>query len=352
MITDHTMSNKLSLTLHFVRSHERMDYKRCPKKWYWKWRMGLVPKAISFGALDLGTWMHSALAYWYGVGFDRNGDLAEHFMRYANSAIGKAEDANAPGHVIDSAQELAALGEAMATAYQKYYEDDPSIDVLDVEIPLEFTFTDGRAFRAIHKLKPDLVYYDPSGNGDIWLMEHKTTAQIRTGHLPIDDQARPYGTMAERALRNAGLIDKSQKLKGIMYNFLRKALPDLRPIDKDGRSLNKDGSVSKKQPALSFVRHPVTLTLAAKRKTLLRVQSESALLALLTQRIRSGHIHPDDIPKTPHNSCPKTCQFFEMCVTEENGGNIEPMRRSMYTRKDPYEYYEETTDEPPSFEMG
>lgn len=347
--------SRLPITVHKVRSHEVMDYKRCPKKWYWKWRKGLVPKTISFGALDLGTWMHTAFQRWYGPGFKRNGTLVEHFLDTAENAQGAAAENGASEHVLDTASELIALGEAMATAYQSFYQDnDPGIDVLATEVPLEFTFSDpGRnSFKATHKLKPDLVYFHPDGSGDILLMEHKTATQIRTAHLAIDGQARPYGAMAERALRTAGLISKPQRLRGIMYNFLRKALPDLRPTDSQGRSLNKNGTVSKKQPATSFVRHLVTLTAQAKVVTLERIQADSAMLALVTQSIRAGRIDPRDIPKTAHWSCPKMCPFFNMCVAEENGSDIRNMEETMFVRKDPYVYYEETTDEIPSFEMG
>src|SRR5262249_32943090 len=66
--------------LPIIRSHERIDYKRCTKKWYWKWRKGLVPKAAQFGALELGTWMHDALAQWYGPGLQRRGRLGGIFL--------------------------------------------------------------------------------------------------------------------------------------------------------------------------------------------------------------------------------------------------------------------------------
>ena len=50
------------VNLPVIRSGERMCFKRCQKKWYWEWRRGLVPRNKTFGALDLGTWMHIALA--------------------------------------------------------------------------------------------------------------------------------------------------------------------------------------------------------------------------------------------------------------------------------------------------
>jgi hypothetical protein len=339
------------ISLSLVRSHERMDYKRCPTKWYWKWRVGLVPVAKTFGALDLGTWAHYAFEHWYGMGYKRNGDLVEHFRIAVDAAIRSAVEAQAPLWVLDQAEELAALGEAMMIAYQRFYGADKSVYVLAVEIPLEFSIPDpvtGEVI-AIHKLKPDMVYRDTQR--DVWLMENKTAAQIRTEHLVIDDQARPYGAMAERALRKLGIIPEKAEFKGIMYNFIRKALPDEREMNKEGKYLNKNGTVSKRQPTPLFLRYPVKLTRPAKVRTLERVRAETILLTTLTTALRNKRIDPRDLPKTPHSSCSKTCQFFTMCVADEQGTDIRDMQQNMYVRQDPYDY-EDSTDIPVGFEMG
>jgi len=338
--------------LPLLRSHERIDYKRCPKKWYWRWRMGLEPKAKTFGALELGTWMHAALAGFYSQPKREGRALEAWFDAISLHAIEEvARLQSVPEHVINQADEMRNLGLAMAGAYDKRYGTDPDVHPIQAEVPLEFEITnsDGTLI-AVHKLKPDLVYADSSG--DIWIMEHKTAKQIRLEHLVIDDQARPYVAMAELALRKAGLLKRGQQFKGIMYNFLRKALPDERPMDAAGKYLNKNGSVSKQQPTPVFVRHPITLPRAAKAITLRRLRTEAIMITGLAQTLRNKEIDPATIPITPHNSCAKFCQYFTMCVTAEQGGNIRNMQRNMYTREDPYAYEEETSDIPSSFEFG
>lgn len=350
------------IQLTSVRAGERSRYKRCPKAWYWAWRKGLVPRAHRFGALELGTWMHAALANWYMLPGKKRGGK-DHpplwllFEPVAQSAIVWAKEDGAPDHLIEKAEELAELGRAMAHAYEEEYGSDPDVEVITAEIPLDFTLqmelnpkTGAWEPSAVHRLKPDLVYADPAG--DIWLMEHKTAKSIRTEYLAINGQGRPYAAMAERALRKAGVLSKSDTVKGVMYNFLRKALPDQRAENDKGEKLNKDGSVSKSQPAALFQRYPLVLTRKQKMITLQRIVNETVEIQQVTTALKTGKLSHEDLKKTDHWSCPRTCEFWRMCVAEESGADISIMESTMYFRRNPYEYEEDTTDELISFEMG
>lgn len=339
------------MSLPLIRSHTRIDFKRCPKKAYWRWLMGLVPKTKSFGALDLGTWVHDAFEHWYVPGLKRNGSLLKHFNRVSNAAIDEAIAAGAPEHQILKATELQFLGQALMRSYVERYGKDSNVDVIGTEIPLEFVITDERGNEiAKHMLKPDMVFrYVPTGF--VWLMENKTAASIRTEHLIIDDQARPYGAMAQPALRLAGVIGKGERVAGIMYNYIRKAFPDTRKTDHNGHYLNQDGSVSKRQPPPYFVRHPLHLGDRAKAVTLRRLRSETIEFTEWRQSIIDGQIDPLWIKKTPHHSCPKFCDFFKICRLEEEGADITDMREAEFTRRNPYDYAA-TTDEATSFELS
>jgi len=338
------------MKLPVIRGGERATFKRCPKKWYWAWRMGFIPRVKSFGALDLGTWWHAALAEWYGKGFKRTGNLAEIFVRIAEEALIDAIEAGAPEHVIEKAEELIALGEAMAVGYMNKYGNDPGIRVVMSETHLEFTIPDENGKPIInHRLTPDLVYLDAEGL--VWMMEHKTAKSISTEHLAIDDQARPYSAMAQRALIKAGLIQANQPWGGMMYSYTRKALPDERLQNEQGQYLNQNGSVSKRQPPAFFYRKPIRLSKKAKILTLQRVQRESLKIASVSARLRTGKIDPKFLQKTPHHSCPRTCEFFAMCVAEEEGSDIRSMAHEMFRRQNPYET-PETTDDTVGFEMS
>lgn len=340
--------------LPLFRSHEGIDFKRCVKKWYWRWRKGYVPKRRQIGALDLGTWVHEALALWYAPlrgGSRHDVDLSDLFTNIAESAIAWAATDGASQEQLDKAEELYMLGKAILIAYQDRYRDD-GFETIAAEIPMEVPVhdADGNAI-AVYKLKPDLV---GRYQGSVWLFEHKTAAAIRTDHLVIDDQARPYGALAEMELRRQGLIRKGEKLKGVMYNFLRKGMPDERPTDAQGHALNKNGTISKRQGAPLFKRHPVLLGDKAKAATLRRKRMEIIQITSMTRLLREGKIQPRWLDKTPHWSCPKQCEFFAICSLEEDGADTREMERSLYTRQDPYLYDEEhpTADDRPSFEMG
>lgn len=340
-----------NVDLPVITSSERADFKRCPKRWYWKWRMGLVPRMRTFGALDFGAWMHEGLAEWYQPGTKRNGQLADWFEIAAHHALNTAEEnGQATDTALEAAEPLVALGIEMANAYQTHYRRE-KIRIINTEIPLEFTFNHPNGLIvAAHKIKPDGLLQDE--NGDFWLFEHKTAKQIQTEHLVIDDQARPYGSMAEPALRKAGYLKRGARFRGILYNFLRKALPDQRPTNSKGQYLNKDlVTVSKRQPPPYFVRKKVTMTVAAKKITLSRVRDETLAITEMTLALRTGEIHPDRLQKTQHRSCPKTCPFFDMCVAEEGGANIRDFHRRMFRREDPYLYHKDSTEDVAGFEI-
>jgi hypothetical protein len=343
-----------------IRSHERITYKRCETQWYWSWRLGLVPKHYTFKALTIGTWTHEGLRDWYLPGYERNnrwipgyernGNLAEIISNIADRDFA-AQAESLTDLQVDQAVKAKILAVAMAQAYQAYYKDDPELDIIATEPPLEFSIQESSPFRIVHRLKPDAVFR--VGPSAVMLLETKTAASVKVDHLVIDDQARPYGAMAEQALRNAGLIDKSDRLVGIRYNYMRKAFPDERLMNDKGESLNKDGSVSARQPTPMFKRYDVRLTDAAKCITLKRVRAESIQVAQATVAVRNKWKGLNELRKTPHWSCPRVCQYFEMCAAHENGADIiRGMQRDLYRQQDPYVYAEDTTDVPRSFEMG
>lgn len=302
----------------------------------------MVLKRPKPSALDLGTWFHYALEHWYGLSpKQRLGTLRELVIAAWKHDL----DMGIPEQWMGEFEKLTMLAEAMADAYERQYGNDDRVSVLAIEIPLEFSFHIGN-----HRLKPDMVV-KARDTGLYYLWENKTAGQIQFDHLSIDDQARGYASMAEIALKAQGILKPHEQLSGIIYNIIRKALPDDRQQNEKGEFLNKDGTVSKRQPAPQFKRIPVHMGSKAKEIALRRVDREVSEIVSLTNRLRAGETDPMWIQKTPHRSCPRFCDFFPICSAEEQGSNIKPMMDDLYTVEDPYAYDQDTTSERISWEM-
>lgn len=314
-----------------MTTSERSEFGRCPQAWWWKYREGLQPKETANDARWFGTGVHIALAQWYRPGKERGLRPSVAFADWMLS-----QQSNFISTVIDGEQKYQAaydLGVAMLESYYERFGTDEKWDFIATEqfgealieqiekspVPLAlYSFTFDGVFRDVW--------------GDIWLLENKTAKQIRTLHLPIDDQAGSYWLFAEPILRSMGILKRGQALSGIMYNFLRKAMPDERARNDAGSYLNLNGSVSKQQPSPFFHREAVERTLGQRRSILRNIQMQADTML----GMRNGEIY---ITKTKTRDCP-FCDFFEMCELNEDQGNPawEDFRDATYRPSDPYAY--------------
>jgi hypothetical protein len=321
--------------LPVLTTSERTAFRRCPQRWYWQYRMGLIPKGETPDALWFGIGVHEALAQWYDAGSKRGISPAVYWRNWSE---GEERDirANLPDRDREwddkpKFEEAHELGSEMLLGYTELYGKDPQWEVLAVE----------RQFRVLVKWhgEPiaefwstwDGVYYD-NVDGRIKLMEHKTATQIQTAYLELDDQAGLYWAVAAPLLRDEGVLGQKDNIHEITYNFLRKSMPDDRPRDESGAYLNKDGTVSKKQPPPYFVRHAVERTAAERRSQMERLAGEVAHM----NAVRRG-----DLPVTKSTTKDCTlCPFFTMCKIHERGGKAwEHIMRADYDQIYPYERY-------------
>jgi hypothetical protein len=379
-----------------LRTSERRSAKRCPQQWYWAWRCGLRPIGQVSDALWFGTIMHAALALWYeGPGLKRGPHPAETFQALADEDIrwiktearGKAD---AHTSLIEErlvpAQEL---GVALMEDYVREYGTDDSWHVIQPEHSGQLNVMDPdepKTLLAIYAFTYDLVFRDLIDDS-IWIGEHKSAKAIRTDHLPLDDQAGSYWAVAPIELLDAGLIKPSDKLAGIMYNFVRKALADDRPRNAEGHYTNKPikadyvsaliaaginfveqsspksgpiavekatlpdlqtaasfgrvpvfGEVSKLQPKPRFVREPVYRSQRERATQVRRIQDEAVCL----DQMRVGAL---PIIKNPTPDC-SWCPYHDMCVLDERGDKVavQEYREAMYEVRDPYEDHRKSTE--------
>ncbi len=310
-----------------IRNSERAAFKRCQQRWVWAFRKGLSPKAVDT-KLWFGEGIHLGLAQWYLPGTLRGEHPAKTWAKFVRDEERYIKDNNG---LIDDYKWIDArdLGIAMLFNYTDTYGDDLNWYVIATEQTFQVRGKTDKGVVFYITGTFDGVYRDEE-TGKFWLMEHKTAAGMPdTGYLDMDDQASTYFAVAEIVLKNKGIMAKDDHLDGIMYNFLRKSLPDDRPKNEQGKALNKDGSVSKVQPGPLFMRHEAWRSTGHRMMTLQHLKDEVDQM----QAIRDGVLKPT---KTPTKDCRWDCPFYQMCQLHESGDDWVDFRDAMFNISDPY----------------
>jgi hypothetical protein len=314
--------------LPILRTSERAAFKRCMFRWYLEYRMGYRPRAVQADALWFGIGVHEALAQFYLKGQRRGPHPADTFEKWAGEEIAFAKtylDETFDEPVWVDATEL---GIAMLEEYIDYYGRDEQWDVISIE--QEFKV------RILNEGKP-VAYFASRWDGVvrsredglIYLLEHKTAAQIVLAYLELDDQGGSYWAVASQLLRKAGILKPDEHIAGIIYNFLRKAMPDERPVNEEGLRLNKNQSVSKRQPPQAFVRHPIERSPKEQATQIQRIADEIEVM----NAVRNKTI---PLTKTPTKDCPR-CPFWVPCqLHERSSDNYQTVLRNNYRQIDPY----------------
>jgi hypothetical protein len=309
-----------------ISNSERNTFGRCPQRWWWAYVDKLRPKAKPADALWFGIGVHEALALWYEPGFDRGPLPADTWKQWVGDEIRyiKANYADRDREWFEQPayEEAGELGTAMLRGYVEEYGEDQYLEILAIEQEFELEIMrDGKVI-AIFIGVFDGVAIDHWEN-KLVLLEHKTAGQIKTMHLGLDNQAGSYFAAATVVLRHQGIIGRTDTIDGIKYNFLRKAMPDDRPRNAAGAYLNKDGSISKTQPAKRFLREFVDRTPREVGSQLRGISDEVFLMKL----VRRGKI---PLIKVKNDMCPY-CPFFQMCTLHERGGTAwKEYRNAMY----------------------
>ncbi len=356
-----------------LRTSERGTFKRCPARWRWSYLENLV-SIRNKPALWFGSAVHEALALWYLEGTTRGPHPAETIalvLEGMRKIVVYDED--------DEAKYVDAclLGEQMMNRYVDFYGTNSSWDVIATEQTFQvwIPHPDGTNPRWIRYVgTADGVFRDLETD-EIFLMEHKTAAALKTDHLPLDDQAGSYWAVMNSKLRTMGVLRKGDSIAGIRYNFLRKALNDERPKNEEGLYTNKPlkkhyiealeaigvttiaggtgsimlekakledletacrfgqitvlGETSERQPPPYFERVDVYRSQNQRKTMIRRIQDES----LHMEAMRTGML---PIYKTPTREC-SWCEFFRLCQMDEQGSEFyEDFKEVEFVTRDPH----------------
>ena len=208
--------------------------------------------------------------------------------------------------------------------------------------------------------------------GEVWLDDTKTAARIYTHHLPLLEQPTGYVAVGTHTLREQGLIGSKERVRGIIFDFMRKAFPDDRPVNSEGLKTNKPikkhyaaalgqiegfnpkwtldqmstfasnhsvtvyGDVSKDQGTPLFLREKIEKTPKECARQIRRIGEEAIVMAM----VRAGEI---PVMKTPQDNC-NWCDFFELCHLDEGGGDTEYFEQGAFKVVDPYADHRDGAD--------
>ena len=349
--------------LPLLRTSERISFRRCPTRWWWGWREGLKPQGPPNDKLWFGQGMHLALALWYKPGHRRGIDPRITWRKFAEDDVVFIKSEYGEKYDPTKYVEATSFGEELLTNYLDHWGRDRKWDVVAPEQKFEVIVPDSEGNPVVRMLGTfDGVYRDLD-DGRLKLMEHKTAAQIYTGHLELDDQGGTYLAVATHTLREQGLIGPDESVDEITYNFLRKGKKDERPVNDKGQATNKPtkahylaampdiqpnigleamsgiarqrglivlGDVSKDQPTPLFKRETVTRSRREQQSQLERIADEVEIMNLF----RDGELA---IYKNPTRDCSWDCDFYQMCVLDEsNPEDALEFRNAVYRVEDPY----------------
>lgn len=335
--------------LPMLRNSERSAFKQCRFLWDIAYNRRLKP-IHAMPALRFGNLMHQALAAYYVVGVKRGKNPVDEFTRLYERDLQESYEfgfKDEDGKWNDAGE----LGVAMLTNYLNTYGKDEDWEVLVTEHPYRVVVNHPLCAICGQEIYegdcsaqcPGPVYrpwFAQTGILDgVWrhrskkdhtvVVDHKTAASISTSYLVMDDQAGSYWTWGVDYLWEAGLLKKGTKLNGMMFNFMRKAMPDERPKNEAGQSLNKDGSVSKVQPSPYFVRHYTWRDEYDRQMQRVRAMAEYAEM----EKIRNGEA---TAYKSPGRMTCAGCWLLDACELHETGNDWESFLRQTTQTWEPY----------------
>lgn len=347
-----------------IRNSERSTWRRCRQKWHWSYRRKLEPMRHG-GALTYGNLSHKAMEVRYPPGKLRGPHPVE-TMRELLAAHGDSfPQWDEEGNRVP----VEVLAEAMMTGYVEHWGEDKLIEVIHPEEAFQIDVYDRKGrYLCTMVGQFDALIIDLR-TGKMLIFEHKTAKTIEMVHVNsgYGEQGLTYWWAATIWLRKLGILGPKDYIDGVLFNFLRKGLPDERPKDPMGRALNKPqkpalvaecerrgldtkgtvgalhgrlslagvdveqlGEVSKVQPSPLFARQYMPLDPPHMQTFQKRLRREAREIVMGKQ----GRL---DIYKNPTKDCSWDCAFRDICEVHEMGGDWEDMLQYEFTTWDPYE---------------
>lgn len=245
------------MAVPLIRTSERGTFAECQWRWYHEWHQGWrgpnVPTWSWFG-----TAIHKALEVRYPVGTKR-GPLADVLAAFEEACGDEHGRIWEKGGELDDEEvhDSMELGKAMLIGYVKHWDQDSRWQVLHTEQPFQIDVRHPVTDRliAVYCGTWDLFVWDRMDKVHR-LVDHKTRAQFKQdwSFYDLNNQAGSYLWVAPEVLQHMGLLKKTDVIDGIVFNMLRKAMPQ--PTAEDGIRYNLP---KKKHYVEAMARHEIAL---------------------------------------------------------------------------------------------
>lgn len=319
-----------------VRTSERQSFLTCRHQWYWGWvkkyRTTTPDPKLVFGDL-----VHRALARYYIPGRVRGVHPAETFEQLIEK-LSTGQDSMLWSD--DRYLDMADLGIPMLERYVEHWrEQDKAYEIISSEQTFSVPIGRIKGQRIVYVGTVDGVWRDLALN-KLQFLETKTTTEIKQDALPMDEQIGAYWAYAPRWLKLQGILPPGETIDGILYNWLRKSVPNPDDTyDEGGRKLNKNGSISKRQPAPYFLRTKTHRGSVETDRVKHRVKCE-------IRDMLQARADPDNyVYKNPGPQFRPNCQFCgfrDPCELHETGNDWRPYIESAFKVWEPYTDHERT----------
>jgi hypothetical protein len=353
-----------------IRTSERGDLKSCEFYWYHHWQRGLTGRKVPTWSW-FGTAVHKALEVRYPVGTKRGG-IADVLAAFEAAVEGETGRVYEKGGELDDEEvhDGRLLGIEMLKGYVKHYGLDSRWQVIHTEQPfqIDVRHPDTGRLIAVYCGTWDLFVWDKVDKV-YRLVDHKTRAQFKTdwSFYDLNDQAGSYLWVAPEVLRHMGLLGPKDHIDGIVFNMLRKAMPQ--PTAEDGirynlpkrkhyeealtafgaphhvphpkatlpqlmqmakeAGLDVKGDARAKQPTPLFKRYITHRGIEQRVNQGQKVLAEARRMDLL----RRGRL---PLLKHPTEDCVR-CSLFEFCqLNELDPAEAEGYAATMLIQRDPY----------------
>lgn len=329
-----------------LRNSERQTFKRCRHRWQWTYLEGREPIEAAH-ALRFGDLVHQSMEKYYKPGRKRGPHPAKTFAELYHEQAKAMQDGGFDAYNDDRWIDALDLGVGMLEGYvDRYKVEDREYEIICSEQVFQVALKTEPVILTPGE-KPRRVSFKVVGTIDgVWrhiksksvvFKEFKTAASIKTGGLAMDEQPSVYWTYGPKYLRKLGILKPDEMPRSILYTFLRKAIPNPDyTYDDQGRKLNKDGSVSKQQPAPYFERLPVYRDEATREIMHKRILAEAGEIA----KARAGSLPLYKNPGPLHMPNCSGCSVKDACELHEVGADFESVLEMTMKPWNPYAAHE------------